>query len=204
MAVKEFGSNLGAISQVLKVNSAGTDTEWVYDRGQILLAVYSGTADVVLTNIPQYLHEVRVLLATDGSQSSHRLQSFVISSGTASAIQGAYFGLDKDTAFSTTTIEGTQSGVAALSHPPGAVLLGESGAGHNVVEIRIPDFANASGANHTARSIYSLSYSPPGSTTTQGFTVATTSYSLTDGSAKITGFTIALNSVATRVYVYGF
>jgi hypothetical protein len=193
---------LGLHRQVLTVNSSGSDTEWSYP-GQILLAAYSGTANVVVSNIPSEFHEVRVLLATGGSQASHKLTNFVISSGTASTVQSSNFGVDHDTTFITTTLDGETVGVSALAHPSGAVYLGEDGSGHNVIDIRIPDFANASGANHTERSIYSLSYSPPGTTAEQGFTVATTSYSLTDGSARITGFTIALNSVDTRVYVYG-
>ena len=184
MAIKQFG---------------GSPLEPV----QILLAAYSGTANVVLTNLPTYLHEVRVLLATGGSQASHKLTNFVISSGTASTVQSSNFGVDHDTSFNSTTLDGATVGVSALAHPSGAIYLGQDGGGHNVVDIRIPDFANASGANHTERSIYSLAYSPPGTTSAEGFTVATTSYSLTDGSARITGFTIALNSVDTRVYVYG-
>lgn len=206
MSVKQISSfEAGGLAyQSLRVNSTGTDTEWVYDRGQILLAAYSGTADVVLTNLPEYLHEVRVLLTSNGITSSHRLQSFIISSGTATTVESSSFGIDKDTAFSTTTLEGATTGNVAFSHPAGSLSMSEDGSSHNVIEIRIPDFANSSGQNHTERSIYSLSYSPPGSTTTHGLTVATTAYSLTNGSAKITGFTIALNSVATRVYVYGF
>jgi hypothetical protein len=171
---------------------------------QILLAAYSGTANVVLTNLPHYLHEVRVLLVTDGDPSGYRLRTFTLTDGTATSL-GSNFGADPDGTYTTTTIEGAnQTAIgAAFTHPSGSLLIAEDGTGSNVIDIRLPDFANASGLNSTQRSIYSLAYTPPGSLATQGFTVATTKYTLTSGSAKITGFTIALNSVGTRVYVYG-
>ena len=171
---------------------------------QILLAAYSGTANVVLTNLPTYLHEVRVLLVTDGDPSGYRLQTFTLTDGTATSL-GSNFGVDPDTTFNSTTIQGQDqnTGGIAFTHPSGSLLIAEDGTRSNVIDIRLPDFANASGLNSTERSIYSLAYTPPGSLATQGITVATTKYTLTSGVAKITGFTIALNSVATGVYVYG-
>lgn len=194
---------IGSTGQVLMVNDTANAPVWRYS-GKVLLASYSGTANVVLTNIPQYYRELRIVIITAGLMTNTRLITFTASNGgTITAGAGAHYAINASATVG--TANGTSAGGGSLVHP-GSGTLAYDGGSVNTVEIVMPEYSGSTygGSNiTTGKVIYNLMMTPPGgATSSYGIGCAVTAYDVSAANVGITGFTIDLNAVNSRVWVY--
>jgi hypothetical protein len=195
---------IGLSAQVLKVNSTATSPEWGYQPGKVLLASYSGSANVVLTNIPQYYRELRVVISSGGLMSNTRLISFTASNGgTITEGASAHYAINASATVGTANGTGTTGG--SLVHPGSGVMAFDGGA-VNTVEIVMPEYSGSTfgGSSITTdKVIYHVMMTPPGgATNSYGMGCAVTLYDVSAANVGITGFTIDLNAISSRVWVY--
>jgi hypothetical protein len=189
---------IGSVGQVLAVGLSGNAPEWRYG-GKVLLASYSGTANVVLTNIPQYFREIKILIHTLGSALNMTVRDFVhTNGGTSSSGSGAHMFVQ----LSGTTISASNgSGTSTTAeHPSGATDLAPDGGSFNTIEITIPEYSGSTYAGSsitTNRVIYSLGLCPG-----QYIATAASKYNVSAANVGISGFTIDLNAVDSNVWVY--
>lgn len=189
---------IGSVGQVLRVNSAANAPEWGY-HGKVLLASYSGSANVVLTNIPQYFRELRVIIYTAGSAVNMALTNFTLTNGgTSSSCSGAHLFVQlSGTTISASNGSGTNS---AVEHPAGTTDLAPDGGTLNTIEIVIPEYSGSTYAGSSIiqdRVIFSTAMCPGGFLGT-----AVSKYNVSAANVGISGFTVNLNAVSSNVWVY--
>jgi hypothetical protein len=194
---------IGATGQVLAVTSAANAPEWKYG-GKTLLASYSGSANLVLTNIPQYYRELRVVISSAGLMTNTRLITFTASnSGTITKGAGAHYAINASSTVG--TANGTGSAGGSLVHPGSGVMAYDGGA-VNTVEIVMPEYSGSTFGGSTLttdKMIYHVMMTPPGgSTSSYAMGCAVTYYEVSAANVGITGFTVDLNSISSRVLVY--
>lgn len=191
------GTGPGTAGYGLVLDSTGKIPRWRAIEGAKLVSATSGTADTVITNLPEDYNDIVVRMY--GVSTGPLLDTFTHTSGTiGTTIYNAYFGIDQDSTFSTTTIAGAANNLGTIPYAAAWAATATYGA---VLEVHILDYANKSGLNTTDRPIFGVTYNAPGSSTIQGFRIHNGRIALPNGTDKITGFTVNV-AAATQAYVY--
>jgi hypothetical protein len=182
----------------LVLDSTGKIPGWRSIEGAKLVSATSGTADTVITNLPEDYNDIVVRMW--GTSTGPLLDTFTYTGGNTlgSTIYNAYYGIDQDSTFSTTTITAASNNLAQIPYAAAWTANATYGA---VFEVHILDYANKSGLNTTDRPIFGVTYNAPGSSAIQGFRIHNGRIALPNGTDKITGFTVNVGN-ATQAYVY--
>jgi hypothetical protein len=190
---------VGEAGQILRVNSTASSPEWQYPSGKVLLASYSGSADVVLSNIPQFYRELRVIIYTAGSALNMMLTNFTLTNGgTSSSCSGAHLFVQlSGTTISASNGSGTNS---TVQHPAGTADLAPDGGTLNTIEIVIPEYSGSTygGSSIINDKVIFSSALCPG----QYIGTVVSKYNVSAANVGISGFTVSLNAQSSNVWVY--
>jgi hypothetical protein len=192
----------GSAYQVLSLDPTGKIPGWSSLEGAKLVYASSGSVDAVITNLPTHYNDIVIRaygLSTAPTFDTWTYRSANGTTGTlGTTLYQAYFGIDQDSTFSTTTIAGAANNLSSIS----LVSLWSTSATYGgAVEFKILDYANASGIASADKPLIGMTHNAPGTSTIQGFKVWNGRVALPNSTDVITGFTVNV-AAATQVYVY--